>query len=102
MKTKMKTKMKMKNKMKANRKMKIKMNFRYCFDFVFHFRFGFCFCFLKSFCIFINSTWPRGGINGQPSLTWPRSTIAFSFANFPHGLAMPQMVNSLFIGLEVP
>ena len=74
--------MKMKNKMKAKTKMKIKMNFRYCFDFVFHFRFGFCFCFLKSFCIFVNSTWPRGGINDQLSLTWPRRTNSIFICEF--------------------
>ena len=63
----------------------------------------------------IYSTWPRGAIDGQMSLDWPRSAIAFllnprglqvsdgqlsltwprsvilafSFANFPRGLALP-------------
>ena len=73
-----------------------------------HFHFCFCFSFLlflfllsKSFCIIVNSTWPRGAIDGQLSLTCPRSVIAFSFANFPRGLAVPWMVNSLLIGLEM-
>ena len=48
---------------------------------------------------FVNSTWPRGNIDGQLSLTWPRSSTAFSFANFPRDLAVPLMVNSLLIGL---
>ena len=43
----------------------------------------------KSFCIFANSMWPRGAIDSQLSLTWHRRAIAFSFANFPRGLAMP-------------
>ena len=43
----------------------------------------------KSFCVFVNSTWLRGPIDGQPSLTWPRTAIAFSFANFASGLAVP-------------
>ena len=61
-KRKRKTKTKMKNKMKAK---------------------------IKTFCVFVNSTWPRGAIDGQLSLTWPRSAIAFSFANFARGLAVP-------------
>ena len=43
----------------------------------------------KSFCIFANSMWPRGAIDSDLSLTWHRRAIAFSFANFPRGLAMP-------------
>ena len=31
----------------------------------------------KSFCIFVNSTWPGGAIGGQLSLDWPRNAIAF-------------------------
>ena len=77
----MKTKMKMKNKMKTKTKMKIKMNFRFCF----HFRF--LFLLFKSFCIFVNSTWPRGAIDGQLSLDWPRSAIAFLLN--PRGLEVP-------------
>ena len=53
--------------------------------------FSFCFSFLfllfKSFCIFINSTWPRGAIDGQMSLGWPRSAIAFLLN--PRGLEVP-------------
>ena len=59
------------------------------FSFLFSFCFSFLFLLFKSFCIFVNSTWPRGAIDGQLSLTWPRSAIAFSFANFPRGLAVP-------------
>ena len=93
----------MKNKMKTKTKIKIiKMNFRFCFHFVFHFRFCFLFLIFKSFCIFVKSTWLRGAIDGQLSLTWARSGIAFSFANFARGLAVSQMVNSLLIGVEVP
>ena len=76
MKTKTKTKIKNKNKNKN-------------FHFVFHFSFGFCFCFLKVFAFFVNSTWPRGATDGQLSLDWPRTAIAFSFANFPRGLVVP-------------
>ena len=51
------------------------------FSFLFSFCFSFSFCFLfllfKSFCIFVNATWPRGAIDGQMSLDWPRSAIAF-------------------------
>ena len=72
------------------------------FSFCFSFSFWFLFLLFKSFCIFVNSTWPRGAIDGQLSLTWPRSAIAFSFANFPRDLVVPQKVNSLLIGLEVP
>ena len=68
-KTKVKTKMKktkIKNKMKIT-KTRIKM---------------------KSFCVFVNFTRPRGATDGQLSLTCPRSAITFSFANFAHGLAV--------------
>ena len=54
--------------------MKIKMNFRFCF--CFSFSFWFLLLLFKSFCIFVNSTWPRGAIDGQLSLDWPRSAIA--------------------------
>ena len=32
---------------------------------------------MKSFYLFVNSTWPRGAIDDQLSLTWSRSAIAF-------------------------
>ena len=83
MKTKMKAKMKMKNKMKTKTKMKMKMNFRFCFSF----SFWFLFLLFKSFCIFVNSTWPRGAIDGQLSLGWPKSVIAFLLN--PRGLEKP-------------
>ena len=67
-KTKIKTKPKIKNKMRTKTKIRIKM---------------------KSFCVFVNSMWSRGVIDGQLSLTWPRSAIVFSFANFTRGLAVP-------------
>ena len=73
------------------------MNFCSCF----HFRFFFLFLLSKSFCISVYSTWPRSAIDGQLSLTWPRSEIAFSFSNFARGLAVPYMINSLLIDLEV-
>ena len=37
----------------------------------------------------------------QKSLKWPRTAL-FSFKNFARGLAVPWMVNSLLIDLEVP
>ena len=37
---------------------------------------------LEVYSVFVNYTWPRGVIDSQLSLTWPRSAIAFSFANF--------------------
>ena len=58
------------------------------FLFLFSFYFSFLFLLSKSFCIFVNSTWPSSTIDGQLSLTWPRSAIAFSFANFPRGLVV--------------
>ena len=70
--------------MKTKATMKMKMNFRFCFHFAFHFRFGFCLCFLK---VFVNSTWPRGAIDGQLSLDWPRSATAFLLN--PRGLEVP-------------
>ena len=74
----------MKNKMKSKTKIKIKMNFR----------FGF------SFSIFVNSTWPRGATDGQLSLDWPRSAIAFLLN--PPGIKVPKTINSLLLGLKVP
>ena len=32
---------------------------------------------IKCFWIFVNSTYPRGAIDGQLSLTCPRSAISF-------------------------
>ena len=72
----------MKNKMKSKTKIKIKMNFR----------FGF------SFSIFVNSTWPRGATDGQLSLDWPRSAIAFLLN--PPGIKVPKTINSLLLGLK--
>ena len=59
------------------------------FSFLVSFCFSFSFWFLlfKSFCIFINSTWPSGAIDSQLFLDWPRSAIAFLLN--PHGLQMP-------------
>ena len=44
--------------------------------------------------------WPRRVIDDQLSLDWLKSAIAFLLT--PGGLAVPWMVNSLLIGLEVP
>ena len=44
--------------------------------------------------------WPRGAIDAQLSLDWPRSAIAFLLN--PRGLEVPWTVNSLLLGLEVP
>ena len=82
----------MKTKMKMNNKIKTKTNFS--------FSFWFLFLLFKSFCIFVDSTWPRDAIDGQLSLDWPRSPIA-SLLN-PLGLEVPFTVNSLLLGLEVP
>ena len=49
--------------------------------------FSFLFLLFKSFYIFVNSTWPRGAIDGQMSLDWPRSAIAFLLN--PRGLEVP-------------
>ena len=57
------------------------------FSFLFSFYFSFLFLLFKSFCIFVNSTWPRGAIDGQMSLDWPRSAIAFLLN--PRGLEVP-------------
>ena len=70
----MKTKVKTKMKMKINENEKNKFSF--LFSFCFSFSFWFLFLLFKSFCIFVNSTWPRGAIDGQLSLDWPRSAIA--------------------------
>ena len=59
------------------------------FSFLVSFCFSFSFWFLlfKSFCIFINSTWPSGALDSQLSLDWPRSAIAFLLN--PRGLEVP-------------
>ena len=54
------------------------------FSFWFPFSFWFLFLLLKSFCIFVNSTWPRGATDGQLSLDWPTSVIASLLS--PRGL----------------
>ena len=89
----------MKNKMKKNEN-KNKNEFSFLFSFCFSFSFWFLFLLFKSFCIFVNSTWPRGAIDGQLFLHWPRSAIAFLLN--PRGLEVPQTVNSLLLGLEAP
>ena len=81
-KTKMKAKTKVKNKMKAETQINVKVNFCFCFHFVFWFLF--LFLISRSVCIFVNSRWPRGAIDGQLSLHWPRSAIAFLLT--PRGL----------------
>ena len=77
--------------------------FGFCFHFCFHF-FSFFVFFLfllsKSFCVFVNSTWPRGAIDGQLYLDQPRSVIAFLL--IPRSLEVSQMVSCLSLGLEVP
>ena len=83
MKTKTKTKMKIKNKNKNENKNDFSFLLSFCFSFSFSFLFLLC----KSFCIFVNSTWPRGAIDGQLSLDWPRSVIA-SLLN-PRSLEVP-------------
>ena len=61
--------------------------FSYLFSFCFSFSFWFLFLLFKSFCIFVNSTWRRGAIDGQLSLDWPRSSIAFLLN--PRGVEVP-------------
>ena len=105
-KMKAKTKAKMKTNMKINTKTKMKNKIKnenkneFSFLFSFLLLFQILFLFSKSFCIFINSTQLRGPIDGQLSLDWPRSAIAFLLT--PRGLEVPQTVNSLLLGLEVP
>ena len=77
MKTKVKAKMKMKNKTKKKIENENKNEFSFLFSFCFSFSFCFLFLLFKSFCIFVNSKWLRGAIDGQLSLDWPRSAIAF-------------------------
>ena len=78
--------------MKTKKKSKMKNNENESknqneFSFLFPFSFWFLFLLFKSFCIFVNSTWPRGAIDGQLSLDWPRSAIAFLLN--PRGLEVP-------------
>ena len=100
MKTKVKTKMKIKNKMKKKNEDENKNEFSFLFlFFIFFVFFLFLFLLFKSFCIFVNSMWPRRAIDDQLSLDWPRRAIAFLLN--PRGLEVPQTVNSLLLGLEV-
>ena len=69
----MKTKMKMKKQNKNENKNKFSFLLSFCFSF----SFWFLFLLFKSFCIFVNSTWPRGAIDRQLSFDWPISAIAF-------------------------
>ena len=56
--------------------------------------------YLYIFWGFLNSIWPIDAIDGQLSLTWPRSARACYLTNLVHGLAVSYMVNTLLIGLE--
>ena len=89
MKTKIKTKIKNKNRDGNEKQNQKKKEFSFSFLFCFSFSFWLLFLLFKSFCIFVKSTWPRGAIDGQLSLTWLRSAIAFSFAKFSRGLVVP-------------
>ena len=100
MKNKNKNKNENKNKSENENKNKNENENKNEFSFLFSFCFSFLFLLSKSFCIFVNSTWPRGVIGGQLSLDWPRSAIEFLLT--PRGLEVPQTVNSLLLGLEVP
>ena len=81
----MKTKSKLKNKNKnENEKQNENKNEN---ENKIEFSFWFLFLLFKSFCIFVNSMWPRGAIDGQLSLDWPRSAIAFLLN--PRGLEVP-------------
>ena len=72
----MKTKNKNENTKQKENKNENENEFSSLFSFCFSFSFWFLFLLFKSFCIFVNSTWPRGAIDGQLSLDWPRSAIA--------------------------
>ena len=37
----------------------------------------------------MKNKWPREAIDGQLSVTWPRTVIAFCFVHFASGLAVP-------------
>ena len=98
--------MKTKNKNENEKQKEIKNKneneneFSSLFSFCFSFSFWFLLLLCKSFCIFVNSTWPRGAIDSQLSLDWPTSVIAFLLN--PRGLEVLQTVNSLLLGLQVP
>ena len=79
--------MKNKNKNENENKNKNENENKNEFSFLFSFCFSFLFLLFKSFCIFVNSTWPRGVIDGQMSLDWPRSATAFLLN--PRGLEVP-------------
>ena len=64
-----------------------KNEFSFLFSCCFSFSFLLIFLLFKSFCSFVNSTWPRGAIDGQLSLDWPRSAITFLLT--PCGLQVP-------------
>ena len=78
MKTKAKTKSENKNENENKNEFSL---FSFCFSF------SLLFLLSKSFCIFVNSTWSRGVIDGQLSLDWPRSAIAAVLT--PRGLEVP-------------
>ena len=67
----------MKMKIKNKNENENENEFSFLFSFCFSFSFWFLFLLFKSFCIFVNSTWPRGATDGQLSLDWSRSAIAF-------------------------
>ena len=73
----MKTKNKNENTKQNENKNENENEFSSLFSFCFSFSFWFLFLLFKSFCIFVNSTWPRGAIDGQLSLDWPRSATTF-------------------------
>ena len=79
--------MKNKNKNENENENKNKNENKNEFSFLFSLCFSFLFLLSKSFCIFVNSTWPRGAIGGQRSLDWPRSAIVFLLT--PRGLEVP-------------
>ena len=83
----MKTKNKNENTKQNENKNENENEFSTLFSFCFSFSFWFLFLLFKSFCIFVNSMWPRGAIDGQLSLDWPRSVIA-SLLN-PRSLEVP-------------
>ena len=71
------TKLKNKNKNENENEKENKKEFSFFFLFCFSFSFWFLFLLSKSFCIFVNSTWSRGAIDGQLSHYWPRSAKTF-------------------------
>ena len=77
MKNKNKNKNENKNKSENENKNKNENENKNEFSFLFSFCFSFLFLLSKSFCIFVNSTWPRSAIDGQLCLTQPRSAIEF-------------------------